>query len=66
MVRRYRWADLALCRSGALTVGELALAGLPALLVPYPFAAHDEQSANAQALVAAGAAERLDPRTVTP
>jgi len=66
MVRRYRWADLALCRSGALTVGELALAGLPALLVPYPFAAHDEQSANARELVKAGAAERLDPRTLTP
>jgi UDP-N-acetylglucosamine--N-acetylmuramyl-(pentapeptide) pyrophosphoryl-undecaprenol N-acetylglucosamine transferase len=66
MVQRYRWADVALCRSGALTVGELALAGLPALLVPYPFAAHDEQSANAAQLVGAGAAERLDPRTVTP
>jgi len=65
MVPRYRWADVALCRSGALTVGELALAGLPALLVPYPFAAHDEQSANAAQLVEAGAAKRLDPRTVT-
>jgi UDP-N-acetylglucosamine--N-acetylmuramyl-(pentapeptide) pyrophosphoryl-undecaprenol N-acetylglucosamine transferase len=38
MPKRYRWADLALCRSGALTVAELALAALPALLVPYPFA----------------------------
>jgi len=66
MVRRYRWADLALCRSGALTVGELALAGLPALLVPYPFAAHDEQSANARELVKAGAALRLDPHGLTP
>jgi len=63
MVRRYRWADLALCRSGALTVAELALAGLPALLVPYPFAAHDEQTANARELVEAGAAIRLDPKT---
>ena len=66
MVRRYRWADLALCRSGALTVGELALAGLPALLVPYPFAAHDEQSANARELVKAGAAELLEPRSLAP
>ncbi len=66
MVGRYRWADVALCRSGALTVAELALAGLPALLVPYPFAAHDEQSANARELVAAGAALRLDPRALTP
>lgn len=63
MARRYRWADIALCRAGALTVAELALAGLPALLVPYPFAAHDEQSANARELVEAGAAIRLDPKT---
>jgi UDP-N-acetylglucosamine--N-acetylmuramyl-(pentapeptide) pyrophosphoryl-undecaprenol N-acetylglucosamine transferase len=60
MPTRYRWADLALCRSGALTVAELALAGLPALLVPYPFAADDHQTANAAALVAAGAARMLD------
>ena len=60
MPARYRWADLALCRSGALTVAELALAGLPALLVPYPFAADDHQTANAAALVAAGAAQMLD------
>jgi UDP-N-acetylglucosamine--N-acetylmuramyl-(pentapeptide) pyrophosphoryl-undecaprenol N-acetylglucosamine transferase len=60
MPARYRWADLALCRSGALTVAELALAGLPALLVPYPFAADAHQTANAAALVAAGAARMLD------
>jgi UDP-N-acetylglucosamine--N-acetylmuramyl-(pentapeptide) pyrophosphoryl-undecaprenol N-acetylglucosamine transferase len=64
MPQRYRWADIALCRAGALTVAELALAGLPALLVPYPFAAHDEQSANARALVAANAAIHLDPKTL--
>jgi UDP-N-acetylglucosamine--N-acetylmuramyl-(pentapeptide) pyrophosphoryl-undecaprenol N-acetylglucosamine transferase len=61
MPKRYRWADLALCRSGALTVAELALAALPALLVPYPFAADDHQSANARELEVAGAARRLDP-----
>ena len=60
MPARYRWADLALCRSGALTVAELALARLPALLVPYPFAADDHQTANAEALVAAGAARMLN------
>jgi UDP-N-acetylglucosamine--N-acetylmuramyl-(pentapeptide) pyrophosphoryl-undecaprenol N-acetylglucosamine transferase len=60
MPKRYRWADLALCRAGALTVAELALAGLPALLVPYPFAADNHQVANAAALVAAGAAKMLD------
>jgi UDP-N-acetylglucosamine--N-acetylmuramyl-(pentapeptide) pyrophosphoryl-undecaprenol N-acetylglucosamine transferase len=56
MPRRYREADLALCRSGAMTVAELAMAGLPALLVPYPHAADDHQRANALALSAAGAA----------
>ena len=48
MPDRYRWADLAVCRAGAMTVAELALAGLPALLVPYPFAADDHQAANAK------------------
>lgn len=60
MKSRYQWADLALCRSGALTVAELALAGLPALLVPYPYAADDHQAANASELERAGAARRLD------
>lgn len=60
MPSRYAWADLALCRSGALTVAELALAGLPALLVPYPYAADDHQRANAKALADAGAARLLD------
>lgn len=62
MPARYRWADLAICRAGALTVAELALAGMPALLVPYPFAADDHQTANAKALEAAGAGRCLDPR----
>lgn len=62
MPARYRWADLALCRSGALTVAELTLAGLPALLVPYPHAANDEQRANARELEAAGAARLLPSR----
>lgn len=62
MPRRYREADLALCRAGALTVAELAMAGLPALLVPYPYAADDHQRANAEALEAAGAARVLPSR----
>jgi UDP-N-acetylglucosamine--N-acetylmuramyl-(pentapeptide) pyrophosphoryl-undecaprenol N-acetylglucosamine transferase len=57
---RYLWADIAICRSGALTIAELALAGLPALLVPYPFAADDHQAANARELEAIGAAIRLE------
>jgi UDP-N-acetylglucosamine--N-acetylmuramyl-(pentapeptide) pyrophosphoryl-undecaprenol N-acetylglucosamine transferase len=62
MPKRYRWADLAICRAGALTVAELTLAGLPALLVPYPFAADNHQAANARALEAAGAARCLEAR----
>ncbi len=59
MPRRYRWAHLALCRAGALTLAELSLSGLPALLVPYPFAADNHQEANARAMESAGAAEVL-------
>jgi UDP-N-acetylglucosamine--N-acetylmuramyl-(pentapeptide) pyrophosphoryl-undecaprenol N-acetylglucosamine transferase len=66
MPARYRWADLALCRSGALTVAELAMAGLPAVFVPYPYAADDHQAANARALAAAGAARVLDAQALTP
>jgi len=62
MATRYRWADLAICRAGALTVAELALVGMPALLAPYPFAADDHQAANARALEDAGAARRLETR----
>jgi UDP-N-acetylglucosamine--N-acetylmuramyl-(pentapeptide) pyrophosphoryl-undecaprenol N-acetylglucosamine transferase len=65
MPSRYRWADLAVCRSGALTVAELALAGLPAIFVPYPFAADDHQAANARALADAGAARVLDSHTLS-
>jgi UDP-N-acetylglucosamine--N-acetylmuramyl-(pentapeptide) pyrophosphoryl-undecaprenol N-acetylglucosamine transferase len=66
MPERYRWADLAVCRSGALTVAELALAGLPALLVPYPHAADDHQSANARALSAIGGARLIGSRPLDP
>lgn len=61
LASRYQWADVALCRAGALTVAELAMAGLPALLVPYPYAADDHQRANARALEDAGAGRLLDP-----
>jgi UDP-N-acetylglucosamine--N-acetylmuramyl-(pentapeptide) pyrophosphoryl-undecaprenol N-acetylglucosamine transferase len=56
MALAYQAADFAVCRAGAGTVFELAALGLPALLVPYPHAANDHQRANAEALVAAGAA----------
>ncbi|HEY0231358.1 MAG TPA: undecaprenyldiphospho-muramoylpentapeptide beta-N-acetylglucosaminyltransferase [Dokdonella sp.] len=56
MAAAYAWADLAICRAGALTLAELAAAGVPSLLVPYPHAVDDHQTKNAQAMVAAGAA----------
>jgi UDP-N-acetylglucosamine--N-acetylmuramyl-(pentapeptide) pyrophosphoryl-undecaprenol N-acetylglucosamine transferase len=62
MPARYAESDLAVCRSGALTVAELAMAGLPALLVPYPHAADDHQTANARAAEQAGAAIVLPSR----
>lgn len=56
MAAAYAWADLVVCRAGALTVAELSAAGLPAIFVPYPAAVDDHQTANAQPLAAAGAA----------
>ncbi len=55
----YQWADLVLCRSGALTVSELAAAGLGAIFVPFPHAVDDHQTANANYLVSAGAAKLI-------
>jgi UDP-N-acetylglucosamine--N-acetylmuramyl-(pentapeptide) pyrophosphoryl-undecaprenol N-acetylglucosamine transferase len=55
MPSAFAQADLVLCRAGAGTVSELAAAGRPAILVPYPFAADDHQAKNAQAVVDAGA-----------
>ncbi len=51
----YQAADVVVCRAGAITVAELAVAGVPAVLVPLPGAPGDHQTANARALVAAGA-----------
>ncbi len=56
MAAAYAWSDLVLCRAGALTIAELAAAGAGAILVPYPFAVDDHQTANAKFLSAAGAA----------
>jgi UDP-N-acetylglucosamine--N-acetylmuramyl-(pentapeptide) pyrophosphoryl-undecaprenol N-acetylglucosamine transferase len=56
MAGAYAWADLVICRSGALTLAELAAAGVPAILVPYPHAVDDHQTKNAEAMVAAGGA----------
>jgi UDP-N-acetylglucosamine--N-acetylmuramyl-(pentapeptide) pyrophosphoryl-undecaprenol N-acetylglucosamine transferase len=56
MAEALAWADLVLCRAGALTIAELAAAGVGAILVPYPHAVDDHQTHNAQFLVQAGAA----------
>jgi UDP-N-acetylglucosamine--N-acetylmuramyl-(pentapeptide) pyrophosphoryl-undecaprenol N-acetylglucosamine transferase len=56
MAEAYGWADLVIARSGALTVAELAAAGVGAILVPYPAAVDDHQARNAAYLVDAGAA----------
>jgi UDP-N-acetylglucosamine--N-acetylmuramyl-(pentapeptide) pyrophosphoryl-undecaprenol N-acetylglucosamine transferase len=62
MAGAYAWADLVVCRSGALTVSELAAAGIAAVLVPFPYAVDDHQTKNAEFLVEAGAA-RLMPES---
>ncbi len=56
MAARYADADIVMCRGGAITVAELAAAGVASIIVPLPGAIADEQSANARFLVAAGAA----------
>lgn len=66
MAARYAWADFIVCRGGALTVSELAAVGLGAIVVPLPGAIADEQSANAQFLVDAGAAWKEPQDTLTP
>ena len=59
MAAAYSWADLVVCRAGALTVSELAAAGLGAILVPFPHAVDDHQARNAQFLAENGAARML-------
>lgn len=66
MAEALGWADLVICRSGALTVAELAAAGVGAVLVPYPHAVDDHQTHNAQFLVEAGAAQRVADAALTP
>ena len=65
MAEAYAWADLALCRAGALTVAELCAVGLPALFVPYPAAVDDHQTKNAGQMADAGAAAIINQHDLT-
>ena len=66
MADSYGWADLAVCRAGALTIAELSAAGLGAVLVPFPQAVDDHQTTNAKVLVGAGAATIITEAELSP
>ena len=66
MAGAYEWADLVICRAGALTVAELAAAGVASILVPYPHAVDDHQTGNARFLVNVGGAFLLPQTDMTP
>jgi UDP-N-acetylglucosamine--N-acetylmuramyl-(pentapeptide) pyrophosphoryl-undecaprenol N-acetylglucosamine transferase len=66
MAEAYAWADLVICRSGALTVCELAAVGVASILVPFPAAVDDHQTVNARYLVDQGAALLIADRDLTP
>ncbi|MFP5358045.1 MAG: undecaprenyldiphospho-muramoylpentapeptide beta-N-acetylglucosaminyltransferase [Gammaproteobacteria bacterium] len=65
MAAAYGWADLVVCRAGASTVAELCAAGCAALLVPFPHAVDDHQTANGQYLVDGGAAQLVQERDLS-
>ncbi|MBT8084341.1 MAG: undecaprenyldiphospho-muramoylpentapeptide beta-N-acetylglucosaminyltransferase [Woeseia sp.] len=56
MAAAYAWADLVICRAGALTVAEICAVGLPAIFIPFPAAVDDHQTVNARGLVSVDAA----------
>jgi UDP-N-acetylglucosamine--N-acetylmuramyl-(pentapeptide) pyrophosphoryl-undecaprenol N-acetylglucosamine transferase len=65
MAAAYAWADVVICRSGALTVAELAVVGVASVLVPYPYATDDHQTGNARFLADAGAAILIPQETMS-
>lgn len=66
MAEQYAWADMVICRSGALTVAELAAAGVASVLVPFPYAVDDHQTPNARFLSDSGAALLIQQNELTP
>lgn len=66
MVSAYQWADLVICRAGAMTVSEVAAMGIPAIFIPLPTAIDDHQTANARYLTDAGAGLLLMQNALTP
>ena len=66
MEKRYAWADLVICRSGANTVAEIAAAQKAAVFVPFPYAADDHQKKNAESLAERGAAILVEQMSFTP
>ena len=66
MAAAYGWADLVICRAGALTIAELCAVGVPALFVPYPAAVDDHQTANAGPMAEAGAGLIVPETELTP
>jgi UDP-N-acetylglucosamine--N-acetylmuramyl-(pentapeptide) pyrophosphoryl-undecaprenol N-acetylglucosamine transferase len=66
MGRAYAAADFAIARSGAASLAELAQAGLPSVLIPYPFAAEDHQTRNAEIFSKRGAAILISQKNLTP
>jgi UDP-N-acetylglucosamine--N-acetylmuramyl-(pentapeptide) pyrophosphoryl-undecaprenol N-acetylglucosamine transferase len=65
MAAAYGWADLVVCRAGALTVAELSTAGVPAIFVPFPAAVDDHQTANAKWMADADAAVIVQEKSLT-
>ncbi len=65
MAHMYAWCDVVICRSGALTLAEIAAAGVASILVPYPHAVDDHQTVNADFLLQAGAAKIVQQRDLT-
>jgi UDP-N-acetylglucosamine--N-acetylmuramyl-(pentapeptide) pyrophosphoryl-undecaprenol N-acetylglucosamine transferase len=66
MAARYTWCDVIVCRAGAMTVAEVAAAGVAAIFIPLPYAVEDEQSHNAAFLADQGAARIAQQKDTSP